>query len=47
MTVQQQKLVPFTLRLKEEDHTLMKLLAAIDDTIDARRRGTDARDCAD
>ena len=42
MTVQQQKLVPFTMRLKEEDHTLMKLLAAIDDTIEYQYELLDA-----
>ena len=42
MTVQQQKLSPFTMRLKEEDHTLMKLLAAIDDTIEYQYELLDA-----
>lgn len=42
MTVQQQKLLPFTMRLKEEDHTLMKLLAAIDDSIEFQYELLDA-----
>ena len=43
VTDQQQKLLPFTLRLKEDDHTLMKLLAAIDDTIEFQYELLDAR----
>lgn len=42
MTAQQQKLLPFTIRLKQEDHTLMKLLAAIDDTIEFQYELLDA-----
>ncbi|MFC7296272.1 hypothetical protein [Marinobacter aromaticivorans] len=42
VTDQQQKLLPFTLRLKEDDHTLMKLLAAIDDTIEFQYELLDA-----
>jgi len=42
VTAQQQKLVPFTMRLKQEDYTLMKLLAAVDDKIEFQYELLDA-----